>query len=88
MTIDRKLLEVLVCPVTKQPVFPLDQPRLDKVNQRIVQGKIHAHSGRQLTAPLQQALITRNGNTLYRVEAGVPVMLEDESVPCEQIGGW
>jgi len=88
MTLNRKLLEALVCPVTKQAVFALDQPRMDKVNRLISQGKIHAHSGRKLTAPLQQALITRNGNTLYRVDNGTPVMLENESVPCEQIGGW
>jgi len=88
MTLDRKLLEILVCPVTKQPVFPLDQTRLDKVNQLIAQGKLHTHAGDKLKTPLQQALITRNGNTIYRVEEGVPVMLEGESVACEQIGDW
>jgi len=88
MTLDRKLLEILVCPVTKQPVFPLDQAQLDKVNQCIAQGKLHAQNGDKLNTPLQQALITRNGNTLYRVDDGVPVMLEEESVGCGQIGGW
>ena len=88
MTLDRKLLEILVFPVTKQPVFPLDQAQLDKVNQCIAQGKLHAQNDNKQTTPLQQALITRNGNTLDRVDNGVPVMLEEESVGCEQVGGW
>ena len=88
MTLDRKLLEILVCPITKQPVFPLDQPRLDKVNRLIAQGKLHTLDGTQLDTPLQQALITRNENTLYPVEGNVPVMLEERSIPCEQIAEW
>lgn len=88
MKIDRKLLEILVCPVTKQPVYPLDPARLDKVNQLITQGKLHTLDQTRLDTPLQQALITRNGNTLYPVEEGIPVMLEERSIPCEQIADW
>lgn len=88
MTVDRKLLEILVCPITKQPVFPLDQARLDKVNRLIEQGKLQMLGGAKLEEPLQEALITRNGNTLYPVEEGVPVMLEERGIACEQIGDW
>ncbi len=88
MTVDRKLLEILACPITKQPVFLLDQARLDKVNRLIEQGKLHTLDGAKLEEPLQEALITRNGNTLYPVEGGVPVMLEGRGIACEQIGDW
>ena len=85
MTIDRKLLEILVCPITKQPVSLLGQARLDKVNQLIEQGKLHTLDGAQIDTPLAQALITQNGNTLYQVDGDIPVMLEEKSIPCEQI---
>lgn len=88
MAIDRKLLEILVCPITKQPVSPLGQPRLNKVNQLIAQGKLHTLDGAPVDTPLTQALITQNGNTLYRVEGDIPVMLEEKSIPCEQIMDW
>ncbi len=88
MSIHRKLLEILVCPITKQPVSILDQAHLDKVNQLIAQGKLHTLNGTKLTTPLQQALITQNRNTLYPVNENIPVMLEQQSIPCEQIPDW
>lgn len=86
--IDRKLLEILVCPVSKQPVFPLNQTRLVKLNEAIAQGSIHTHAGEKLTEPLREALITKNGNTLYPIDSGIPVMLESAAIPCEQIPDW
>ena len=88
MTIDRKLLEILVCPITKQPVSVLGQARLDQVNQLIEQGKLHTLAGAKIVKPMKQALITQNGNTLYPVDDMIPVMLEDQSIPCEQIPDW
>ena len=88
MTIDRKLLEILVCPITKQPVSVLSQARLDKVNALIGQGELHTLDGAKLDKPLTQALITENGNTLYQVDGDVPVMLEGMSIACEQIVDW
>ena len=88
MTVNRKLLEILVCPVSKQPVFVLDQARLDKVNRLIEQGRVHTLDGSRLDTPLEQALITQNGGTLYQVRDNIPVMLEAQSIPCEQIMDW
>lgn len=88
MAIERKLLEILVCPVTKQSLFMLNQARLDLLNQLIAQGKLHTLDGVALKHPLQQALITKNGSTIYRVDDNVPVMIEEQSIPCEQIADW
>lgn len=88
MTIDRKLLEILVCPITKQPLALLSQARLDKVNHMIAQGKLHTLDGTKLDKPLTQALITQNATTLYQVDGVIPVMLEAQSIPCEQIVDW
>lgn len=88
MAIDRKLLEILVCPITKQPLFVLKPARLDMLNQLIEQRKLHAVDGSVIEQPLQQALITQNGTTIYRVDGDVPVMLEEQSIPCEQLTDW
>ena len=88
MTIDRKLLEILVCPITKQPVSMLNQTQLDKINQLIEQGELHTLDGAKLASPLKQALVTQNGNTIYQIDDNIPVMLEDQSIPCEQIPDW
>ena len=88
MTIDRKLLEILVCPVTKQPVSVLTAGKLETLNLAIEGGSVLNHGGGQVTGPLREALITKNGSTVYPVIDGIPVMLEDESIDTVQLGDW
>ncbi len=88
MFVDRQLLEILVCPVTKQLLFVLNQTRLDMLNQLISEGSLYTVSGNKIMQPMQQALITENGTTIYRVDDSVPIMLEDQSIAREQIPSW
>lgn len=88
MTIDRKLLEILVCPMTKQPVSLLPAARLESLNQAIEGGGVRNHGGEEVTQPLVVALVTKNGGSVYPVIDGIPVMLEDESIDTAQLGDW
>ncbi len=88
MTIDRKLLEILVCPVTKQPVSVLPAGKLELLNHAIEGGGVRNHGGDQVTEMLREALVTRNGSKVYPVVDGIPVMLEDESIDTVQLGDW
>lgn len=88
MAISRKLLEILVCPVSKQPLAVLEPARLKKVNAAIARGTLQQLDGTFLTEPLKQVLVTQNGSTLYRVDGEVPVLLEEQSIPCAQIANW
>ena len=85
MPIDRKLLDILVCPVTKQPVFPLESVLLEKLNTLVADGKIELLDGSVVSEPVQEALITRNKTTIYRVENGIPIMLEDQGIAANQL---
>ena len=80
MSIDRKLLEILCCPVTKVPVKVLSSARLKQLNDRIAQGDVLYLDGSQVKEPFEEALITENDTTIYRVDDGIPVMLEDKGV--------
>jgi uncharacterized protein YbaR (Trm112 family) len=80
MSVDRKLLEILVCPVTKQPVSMLPPGKLEALNRKIAAGEVQNHGGNTLEEPLGEALITANGSAIYPVSDGIPVMLEDESI--------
>lgn len=88
MPIDRKLLEILVCPITKQPVNILSAVKLAYLNQRIEAGEVVNHGGTKLESPLPEALITNNGETVYPIDEGIPVMLEDESIATVQFSDW
>lgn len=86
--IDRRLLDILCCPVTKSPVRPLSAAELDALNRAIAGGAVRTESGAPLQASASAALITRDGRTIYRIEDDIPVMLADEAVATSQIADF
>lgn len=88
MSIDKGLLDILCCPVTKTPVKPLTKDKLDILNRAIEQGGIKLRDGSVVEAPLEEGLITQDGKTIYRVSDGIPIMLEDQAIAANQVSGW
>ena len=41
--------------------------------------------GNVLESPLSEALITNNGNMIYRIDDGIPIMLEDQGIAADQL---
>ncbi len=76
-----------MCPITKLPVSMLSDDRLKQLNRSIADGRVQTMDGKLITEPLQEALITRNKNMIYRIENNIPVMLEDQGIAADQIGG-
>ena len=85
MSVDRHILEILCCPVTKIPVKMLPAEKLSDLNQRIGAGSVRYLDGASVDKPLDEALITANETTIYRVDDGIPVMLEELGIPCSQL---
>ena len=77
---DRKLVDLLVCPATRQPLALLDKPGLDALNAAIAAGGVQRVDGVPQTEPLREALITRDRKTVYRVDDGIPVLLIEEGI--------
>ena len=88
MPVDKKLLEILCCPATKIPVKVLPEAKLDALNLKISEGEVRQADGSQIETPLEEALITDTGSTIYRVESSIPVMLEDQGIPTAQLGDF
>ncbi|PJK13885.1 hypothetical protein CO613_08790 [Lysobacteraceae bacterium NML07-0707] len=84
---DKKLLDILACPISRQPLALLDGARLATLNAAISAGTL-AFGEHTQTTPLQQALITQDGKRLYRVDEGIPVLLPEESVETHTIAGF
>ena len=85
MPVDRKLLDILRCPVTKQQVFPLTGQQLAAINQAIAAGNVVHADGSAVNNSLEEGLVTENRNRVYRIEQDIPVMLEDESIFTDQV---
>lgn len=82
---DRKLLDLLCCPTSRQPLALLDARGLDALNQAIGAGGVRRADESAQTEALRQALITRDRKTVYRVDDGIPVLLAEEAIATAQI---
>lgn len=85
---DRKLLDILCCPVTKQPLALLDSAELDALNKAIAAGGLLRQDGSAQAEPVREGLVTRDHQTVYRIEDGIPVLLADEAIATAAIPGF
>lgn len=85
---DRKLLDLLCCPTTRQPLAVLDARGLDAINRAIGAGQVRRADDTVQAEPLREALVTHDRKTVYRVEDGIPVLLAEEAIAASQAGDF
>lgn len=83
---DKKLLAILACPITRQPLELLDAGRLDTLNAAITAGGVRFGEHAQADA-LREALVARDGKRIYRIDDGIPVLLPEEGLEATSIDG-
>ena len=86
MPISKELLDILCCPATKVPVVMLSEDKLAKLNELIAKGEVAQADAKKVEKPMQEALITEDGKTIFRIEDEIPIMLIDEGIPTEPLG--
>ena len=85
---DKKLLEILVCPSTKVPVRLLGRDKLAILNNTISNADVRHADGTRVDGGLSAALITEDGKTIYVIDDDIPIMLEDQAIAANQVPGW
>lgn len=85
---DRKLLDILCCPSTRQSLALLDSQGLDALNKAIATGTVKRADDSAQAAALREALVTRDRKTVYRVEDGIPVLLAEEAIATAQVADF
>lgn len=78
--LDAELIELLVCPETKQSLRAAAEDVLTRVNEAIAEGRVRNRGGTPVSAPLSAALVREDGRLLYPVREDIPIMLLDESI--------
>ncbi|MFY2765399.1 Trm112 family protein [Arenimonas sp. MALMAid1274] len=85
---DRKLLDILCCPTTKQPLALLNAAELAALNRAIAAGGVTRADGGPQGEPLAEALVSRDRRLVYRVDDGIPVLLADEAIATAQVADF
>lgn len=80
MPVSQDLLDILVCPETKQPLRPAPADLLATLNAKIRAGDLRTRGGDAVTKEIVEGLVREDGGALYVVDDGIPVMLIEESV--------
>ncbi len=80
MSVSPELVEILVCPETKQPVVVASEDVLARVNDKISAGSLRNRGGEKVEKAITEGLLREDGKILYAVDDGIPVMLIEESI--------
>ncbi len=78
---------ILCCPVTHRVLKPASAAKLAAVNRVIESAAVQLINGDKYDRPLEAALITDDERLLYRVESGIPMLLEGEAINLEDLDG-
>jgi uncharacterized protein YbaR (Trm112 family) len=83
--VDPALLEILVCPETRQPVRPADEALLGRLNEAIGAGEVTNRGGDAVEDPVDEGLVREDGKVLYPVREDIPIMLIDEAIEVDRL---
>ena len=81
------LLEILVCPETKQSLAMAGTELLDRVNQAVEDKALRNQGGDRVSERVEEGLVREDGKVLYPVRDDIPVMLLDEAIRLDSLGG-
>lgn len=85
---DKRLLDILCCPVSKSPLRLLQRGELQQLNQSIASGSVDTVVGVRVDAALGAGLITTDAKVIYRIEDDIPVLLPEEGIGTTQLDNF
>lgn len=83
--VDSELLEILVCPETKQALRLAEDALVQRVNAAVEAGTLRNRAGEPVGERIDEGLVREDGRYLYAVRDGIPIMLIDEAIPLDTL---
>lgn len=85
MPLPDSLLDILCCPISHEPLRPLENSRVKQLNRFIDTGELLYVDDTPVEEPIRQALITRDGKVIYVIDKGIPVLLPERGIGTTQL---
>jgi len=82
--ISQELLNILVCPETKQPLQLVDDELLKKINRFIQQGKVVNRDGDPVNENLDGGLIREDKKIVYPIINDLPYLRIGDGIELEK----
>lgn len=83
MPVNKALLNLLVCPESREKLSRADPAMIQRINAAIKTGKVHDRAGKPVSKPLGGGLVRADGRYLYPVVDDIPDLLVDDSISLE-----
>lgn len=80
MPIDNELLEILVCPESRQAVKLAPEQILQQLNSEIDAARLRNRGGDVVEKHIEEGLLREDGEVLYIIDDSIPIMLIDQSI--------
>ncbi len=80
MPIDNELLEILICPESRQPVSLASAEILERLNAEIEASRLRNRGGDVVEKRIEEGLLREDGKILYIIDDSIPIMLIDQSI--------
>lgn len=78
--IDADLLKILCCPETRQSFALADAATVASLNERIAARGLKNRGGKAVTEPCEGGLVRQDGQVVYPIRQGIPILLIAESM--------
>lgn len=81
------LLKDLCCPDTRQPLNPAAEAIVARLNAEIKAGTLKNNGGAHVLDAFDEGLLREDGEYLYPVRNGIPVLLVAEAIAVASVKG-
>ena len=85
MVFDNNLLDIVCCPVTRQPMSKLASKTLVRLNELIREQRVSSRGKALVSEELEGALVTDDGKLAYPIVDGIPVLLAERGIALDQL---